>query len=421
MNAPRRPRRAPVPCARPGPFVLAVFFSFALAGAVLLPAADVLASSSRVRSLGGDSGYFEDDSNVLRWYGSVVDYPDLVVAELGRFDLDAATAVPWSDRVYGQGGGLHLSFDAARRWGVGAAYVEGDQPDDIPGGAATLMWGRSFGRHAVALAFQGTSYNRSTAGDGTQLFGRAEYHHVWGAGLRSDLGESAYLDLAADVRNTQFDYVDPFRGLRYGPVEITKGWSARARLFWRPNPRVVLVPLIGHLADIRPTYSDVLEDAADLDARITRVGFGVNLLPDADNLVLFSFEYAEGEETLRGQASPFARYARETRDWFTLHGRIGAESRVLAWLTVRLGIEYLRIEDEVLLLLPAVNGDDLWFARRDIFLETPVNLGLGLHFGSFTADLVVNEESPFNLGYALTGAGRDDSTTFTSITLSYGF
>ncbi len=74
-----------------------------LVGLFLLPAADTLATSSRIRSLGGSSGYFEDDHNVLRWFGSLPEYGNLAVVELGTFDLDADDDDDdWSARVNGQ-------------------------------------------------------------------------------------------------------------------------------------------------------------------------------------------------------------------------------------------------------------------------------------------------------------------------------
>ena len=83
--------------------LFATLVSFAL-----ICATEAVATSSRIRSLGGSGGYFEDDNNVLRWYGSLPEYGNLAVVELGTFDLDADNYEPWDGLVSGQGGGFHV-------------------------------------------------------------------------------------------------------------------------------------------------------------------------------------------------------------------------------------------------------------------------------------------------------------------------
>jgi hypothetical protein len=411
----------------PGRGGRAIRFTIIGCGILALVAAAVSptsATSSRIRSLGGAGSFFEDDNNVLRWFGSVVDYPNLAVAELGQFDLDARDE-PWDERIARQGGGFHVAPDAARRWGVFAVYFESDPlletTGAIPGGAFTAMWGRSFGHWSPALYFRGTSFNNSTDSSVTQLLGRSEFHHWLGIGLRGDLSDGAYLDLAAEAHNTQFDYADHSRGIASGYSNTWDSWSARGRAFVSLSEKVVLVPLLEHRRDVRPTFSLELDDAADLDARITRVGAGLDVLPDADNLVLITAEYRDLRSELRGRGSPEARFHRQTIDGYSLRGRVGIESRVLAWLTLRFGVEYRRIDEDRYLMHPGGSDYDVWAASHNTYVETPLNLGLGLHFGSFSADVVVNDGAPFGVGYALTGAGQRESATFTSITLSYGF
>ena len=62
-----------------------------------------------------------------------------------------------------------------------------------------------------------------------------------------------------------------------------------------------------------------------------------------------------------------------------------------------------------------------WEYDYQITVETPVVLGLGLHFGPFDADLVFNDTTPFGLGYLLTGGQDGQDTGFSSITLGYRF
>jgi hypothetical protein len=192
-------------------------------------------------------------------------------------------------------------------------------------------------------------------------------------------------------------------------------------VFYGVSDKVVITPMFEYVRDVRVTFSETLDDAADLDAHVTRLGIGASVFPDIDNLVLVTFEYRRGEEDLLGRGALFADYRQQEGEWYSLHGRVGVESRILAWLTLRLGVEYRRNDEESLLLRPVEGAPDVWNARHDVYVETPLNIGLGMHFGAFTADFVVNDGAPFGLGYAFTGAGRSDSVTFTSITLSYGW
>ena len=47
---------------------------------------DSPASTARLRALGGEGAYLEDPANVLLWYGSLGDYPNLVIAETGAWE-----------------------------------------------------------------------------------------------------------------------------------------------------------------------------------------------------------------------------------------------------------------------------------------------------------------------------------------------
>ena len=68
---------------------------------------------------------------------------------------------------------------------------------------------------------------------------------------------------------------------------------------------------------------------------------------------------------------------------------MGVESRLLAWLTLRAGVEYRRSDTDQRLQPAPPGGDDQ--ISHEVHVDVPLNLGLGLHFGKFDADLVINE------------------------------
>jgi hypothetical protein len=97
------------------------------------------------------------------------------------------------------------------------------------------------------------------------------------------------------------------------------------------------------------------------------------------------------------------------------------ESRVLPWLTLRAAASYRRTVDEQLYTYTWSSDFEERSYTYDLGVETPVVLGLGAHFGSFDADLVINDRALFdpNTGAARRDAGEGD--TYTSLTLRYVF
>ena len=397
-----------------------------LVGFALFYATEAVATSSRIRSLGGGGGYFEDDNNVLRWYGSLPEYGNLAVVELGTFDLDADDDDAWDERVSGQGGGFHVNFDQAGKWGTAAIYTQEDSPGwpngGTPGGHFSALYGRRFGAFTPGLYFRGTSFTQTDATDDSPLLGLSEYLHDFGLGLRVDAAENVYFDLAGEIMNSQFDYIAT--GDAINDDDYTNTWDSyglRARLFWRLSEKVAWVPLFDYYKDDRETFSVLMRDVAKLDAHLLRAGFGFNVFPDSDNMVLFSAEYRSGKENLDGVWSPAARYHTSRNEFFSLSTRFAVESRVVSWLTLRAGVAYHRIDDEYYRIRYVSNDDDEYVAQRSVRVEVPLSLGLGMAFGHFGADLVINGNTPFSLGYLFTGAAGSEIATFSSITLSYWF
>ena len=84
-----------------------------------------VATTGRIQALGGNGTFFEDEANVLRWYGSLGDYPDLAVLESGGFNLDSGYHNQDMELLSGPGGGVHHSLGEEGRWGTAALYFHG--------------------------------------------------------------------------------------------------------------------------------------------------------------------------------------------------------------------------------------------------------------------------------------------------------
>ena len=137
--------------------------------ATLIITTSAHATTTRVRSLGGQADYFEDDSGVLRWYGSLVDYPQLASLDLGDWSHDTG-------EIAHTAGGLHYQFDQAGKWGTGAIYFGDDLPEPDPGGWFRLIWARRFGKISLGATFRGTSHSAASSSPPDQhLQGESNY------------------------------------------------------------------------------------------------------------------------------------------------------------------------------------------------------------------------------------------------------
>jgi hypothetical protein len=369
---------------------------------LLLLSSPASATSTRILSLGGDGDYFEDEHNVLFWPGSLPDYPNVGILELGDVlaeDGDRAAPVR-------QGGGVHFRLEQAGRWGTAALYLsEAGKSEQVPG-TLTAAWARAFGD--LQLGLLGSWSRFAEPGEGPDMW---QEESGIGIGLRADLGEHVYGDMAAVWYGT-----DRFYG---GAVEEGR-WGSyvwRLRLFLGLRENLAVVPLLENTGQAHLAWREDLgvPMATDLDARRTRVGLGLNVLPDADNLLVASYEYRWGKEDY-GRSPWYGLYLEENK--LARHIlRLGVESRQLAWLTLRGSVRQEMMHDERWTHF----GGGLVYREDAKEPRLELSLGLGLHLGAFDADLLVNDKAPFSLGSFLTGAGQEEAVNFTSVTLAYTF
>ncbi len=389
----------------------------AIAGWVFT-ASVVHATSTRIQSLGGDGDYFEDDFNVLRWCGSLPGYGDLAVLELGNIFLNSTA----QSEVFHQGAGIHAHLDRAQRWGTTALYVSDvADPYQLPA-TISLMWSHYLGPVQAGISYQWARVDDTS--DPTEgAITRQETNATLGLGLRFDLADRAYLDLAGDWIGTARAYERRLGPDAFPYVEQEGMWQSyafRGRAFWGVTETVALVPLVDHWHHEHLDLS-VRESAVptELDARQTRLGLGCNVFPDSDNMLVMSYEYRFGAGT-RAALPNSNDLTRSESEAHSHHLRLGIESRLTSWLTLRGGAQQVLPEVEVT-AFAAGDAEAGEIVGRSEEPQLDLNLGLGLHFGAFDADFVFNEDAPFALGQILIGTGDQRDSNFTSITLRYGF
>jgi hypothetical protein len=369
----------------------------------LLLSAPASATSTRILSLGGDGEYLEDEHNVLFWPGSLPDYPNVGILELGDV---LAEGDDWSSPVR-QGGGVHFRLARSDRWGTGALYLsEAREGEQLPG-TWTALWACTCEGLQLGLLGSWSRFAETVGGQDAWQEDTAV-----GLGLRADLGGRLYGDLAGVWYGTDRDYGG-------GAVEEGRwgSYAWRLRLFIGLRDNVAAVPFFENAGRDHLAWREDLGDppVTDLDARLTRAGLGLNVLPDADNLLVASYEYRWGKEDYSrlpwyGLSLEENRLARHVL-------RLGAESRQLAWLTLRGAVRQEIRDDERATHFGG--GFEYRQDFRDPTLE--LSVGIGLHLGAFDLDLLVNDKAPFSLGFFLTGAGQEEDVNFTSATLSYTF
>lgn len=386
--------------------------------AVLLTAAAAHASSTRVLSMGGDGDFIEDADNVLRWYGSLASYPDLVVLELGDY-----VAGDDGGDARGQGGGAHVALDRAGRWGVAAAYLHADDQDGSDRPEARLAWGGAWDGLQAGAAWTYRGEVDEMALDRWSPFSREREDFTLGAGLRADAGPRTYVDLAGDLTWTDRAYaVDG--GVLADDHGRADTYGLRLRAFHGVSEKVVLVPVLALEREIHPEYdlfADLYDDVYDYDMRGATLGLGLDILPDPDLQIVVSAAWRDSRLRLTGPRLDGTALRARSEDMTAQILRIGFEARTRPWLSLRAGVRQIFYDQKVHDRLAEDGEQDVSVRihRADSIFE--LTLGLALHAGAIDLDMVFNDDAPFAAGSFLTGGGREEEVNFTRISLTYGF
>jgi hypothetical protein len=391
---------------------------------ILVSVSPTTATTARQNSLGGSAGFFEDESNVLRWSGSLSEYSGLVVLESGHFNL------PWGYHdsgglpASGPGAGLHLALDQTGSWGTAAIYLHarGDDSDlgnlhrDRLDAGVALLYGRTIGTVQTTILYRHSGRDDSVTEPAaipdpatTEL---ERTRQDIGLGLRLDLNEAAYLDLAGEVHGWRQRTV--YRGFDgsaeprdTGELTSWNSFGLRARCFIRLGARTALVPLAEYIKDDRPLPANFAVDR-NIDGRLWRLGCGLNFFPDTDGFLLGSVEYVDGRaDQLYLTEISEDRFAWR-KDWQDLRLRIGWETRLNPWVSVRGSGTYQHLRQENSQLDPTQAPED---DPGAITLDNlRLSAGLGIHLGPTDLDLALTDTEPYP-GEVFQGESGDPETT----------
>jgi hypothetical protein len=396
---------------------------------VLMVGASVaFATTARVRSLGNTGDYISDDSAVNRWYSTLGSFANQVNAELGQYagspgSLVDTRGLGWTHACGDDGkwGTYRISLnenalDHPGFW-IGNPFYQDHAPndngdlgdptggayDDTPinkwdlAGAWDLGESASLGVSITQSkwSFEDTANDRDASNSWITL----------GAGFSWTNADNLVLDAALNFGNAGGTMAD---GAATTEWDSKTAFDVLGRLFWDWQDNVTVVPVVEYTSS---EYSLSVSPTPLLPPNGQKLtdflfGLGLNMDVNEDNMLVFALEFMRRKYEYANADTVAAGFASTTWN-YTPTVRLALESDITTWFTTRIAaVKYLgNVTDET-------NGGDKFKvtpgAPGVLIGVTPPSgfdwfLGCGFTIAEWTIDLEINEETPFNVGYWLTG------------------
>jgi hypothetical protein len=392
------------------------------------------ATTARVRSLANVGDYISDDSAVNRWYSTLPSFGNQVNAEMGVWDgasLTDTRGLGW----------IHACGDNGK-WGTYRISLN-ENAVDHPG----FWMGNPF--YSVHVPGNGGPYNDPLASGGWEdtPMNRWDIAGGWELGENIALGlsitESKWSaeDTGADAEASNtfktigagfswtnndkmvFDASVTF-GMAGGDATVGTGATATsfewdsstafdiaARLFYDWKDNVTVVPVAEYASSdfsLKQTSPAATTIPTPNGSKITdfMLGVGLNMDVNQDNMVVLALEFMH--RTWEDSNPDSAGTALDTQTWNYLPTvRLALETQITSWLTTRVGaakyigsVEVKTNNGDKTKLSP---GTPTVFTGGDSLPGFDWFLGCGFNVAEWTIDLELASETPFNLGYWLTG------------------
>jgi hypothetical protein len=379
---------------------------------VVATAAPLMATQARQIALGGVGNYIEDDYNIFSWPATLPSYSNTLW--MGVMNTRLVTSISgsqsWSSLsslTSGIGGSYGLGSE--KEYGTIAMFLYDRGPGLNPfedrtfsGDLAnkfTLMY--AYPTESVSFGF---FFSRSD--EGITVDTPAEEDHAsyttFGGGIRFDLGEKAYMDIAADLSMASYqdEQVPTYNSLS---EDANMMMGLKARIFYEWNETITWVPYLSYRQFDFSIKADTLQDQYLEDnfgdkAMMFDIGLGANIKVNEDNLLVFAIEpmsYMKWEPSELPAGAEDVSLKQMVMPRFYL----ALESDVRDWLTFRAGANKSLVKNEYknLDLGDGVLNETVTGGAFNYFM------GLGFHVSDFDIDCVINNDLPMRLGYWLTG------------------
>jgi hypothetical protein len=396
---------------------------------VLMVGASVAsATTARVRSLANTGDYISDDSAVNRWYSTLPSFGNQVNAEMGMWDGNSLTDTRGLGWIHacgenGKWGTYRISLnenalDHPGFW-MGNPFYQNHLPgnsnflgaigspafDDTPMNKWDLAGGWELGENmALGLSVTQSKWNA----EDTEADAKASNSFFTvGGGFSWTNNDKMVFDATATYGKAGGEQT---LGTNKTEWDSGTAFDIAARLFYDWKDNVTLVPV----AEYSKSDYSLKNSAATIPApngdktSDFLLGLGLNMDVNQDNMLVFALEYMQQkfEYSNAAAAADTAEIDNITAKYMPTV-RLALETQVTSWLTTRIGAaKYL-----VTLETKVVDGDKSKATQGapiyDVNQVTPNGfdwfLGCGFNVAEWTIDLELASETPFNLGYWLTG------------------
>jgi hypothetical protein len=267
-----------------------------------------------------------------------------------------------------------------------------------------IQWGKEFDGLALGLGF--TRSDMSAEYKDTTDEKIQSSFTTFGGGIRADIGDAAYADLAFTVGmlGGEIDLGDD------AALDMDKKtmFDVAARMFYEWKDYVTLVPLADfqmlEFAWNLPEDFVIDEDGHGDKASNFRVGLLMNMDVNTNNMVIFGVEFQRMKwEPSIPDTSEFA--IKDITMTYLPTFRLALESDVKPWLTARVGAKKTLVKTEFKSVGGAEESVTFPVDLESSSIESSFDwyLGCGFHIAEFDIDCELGAETPFSMGYWLTG------------------
>ncbi|MEE9271110.1 MAG: hypothetical protein V3V49_12715 [Candidatus Krumholzibacteria bacterium] len=394
---------------------------------VVCLASAAFATTSRVQALAGTSNYINDDSNIFRWYGTLPSYANLVMAEAGNGTSQGGdSAVNADDQALG----FTYSWGEDSPLGTWGIFLLTNSLDDgsffafnplitlgvLAGGGAAgftglvetpttkfvLAWGNELEQFSY-----GINFTRSDAEfENTDPLAPPELETLsfttFGGGVRADLGENAYLDVAVTYGKAGGETTPA--GLDV--FDTSTAFDIAGRIFFEWRDDITMVPFVGFQTfEYSPNLPVPPATSTGIQGTDFTLGISFNMDVNTSNMLIFATEFESATvEPANVVAGDLSKADATVLPKFFL----AVESDINSWLTTRVGATKTMVKIEVTDVLGNTTTETGNPLRINPVTEFEWFLGAGFHMGDWDVDAVLANDTPFRLGYWLTGFGTDD-------------
>jgi hypothetical protein len=383
------------------------------------------ATTARVRSLANTGDYISDDSAVNRWYSTLPSFGNQVNAEMGAWDGNSLTNTRGLGWIHacgdnGKWGTYRISLnenalDSPGFW-MGNPFYQNHLPgnsnflgagsptfDDTPMNKWDLAGGWELGENiALGLSITQSKWNaEDTAADAKA----SNSFTTIGAGFSWTNNDKMVFDASATFGTAGGEQTV---GTNKTEWDSSTAFDIAARLFYDWKDNVTVVPV----AEFSQSEYSLKNSAAAIPTpngdktSDYLLGIGLNMDVNQDNMVVFALEYMHQQFEYSNPDTAAAEIDKITAKYMPTV-RLALETQVTSWLTTRVGAaKYLvTVESKVM------SGDKTKATQgAPIFNPAQITpngfdwfLGCGFNVAEWTIDLELASETPFNLGYWLTG------------------